>query len=244
MNNTLGLLLSDAPIKINDCIKLYQPTLRDIVYMTEERYNLILKIWTVPRKELIPEENEYTKSLDDLRVWVEYVISVPKMREVVEESCLVFFHKKIEFFPLTYTMYIGEGKDGCLLDLNLFLTIKTLFSKLDFSKPEKEDSQYKETDNMSERERRIYERMKAGEEKLNKIKYGDVNKDDLFGKQIVALVAIGHYTFKEVYDMTMLQFKYTLDKYIDIEKYELHTILSPYISSKDAENQENKHWIM
>ena len=95
---------------------------------------------------------------------------------------------------------------------------------------------------MSPRERKIYERMKAGREKLEKMKQtGD--KNDIFGKQIVGLVAIGHYTYKEVYDMTMLQFVTALRKYLDIQSYELRTQLSPYISSEDGKNQENKHWL-
>ena len=85
--------------------------------------------------------------------------------------------------------------------------------------------------------------MKAAEAKLNKIKHGDSGNNDIFGKQIVSLVAIGHYTYSQVYDMTMLQFTNLLMKYVDIERYELHTVLSPYISSKDAKSQENKHWL-
>ena len=105
------------------------------------------------------------------------------------------------------------------------------------------DQQYKETKKMSAREKEMLEKMKAAEAKLNRIKYGDSGANDVFGKQIVSLVAIGHYTFSQVYDMTMIQFTNLLMKYVDIERYELHTVLSPYISSKDAKSQENKHWL-
>lgn len=240
MNNTLGLLLCDQPIPINKNLKLYQPTVRDVVLIGEEHYSLLLKIWTLRREQLILEENIYTKELDDFQVWMGYIINSKTMRQALEESSLIFFHKKIEFFELTNTIYIGEGDSGCLLDLNLYLTLKSLFSKLDLNHSE-EDSQYKETEKMSARERKIYERMKAGQEKLRRIKGED--DTDIFGKQIVALVAIGHYTYKEVYDMTMLQFTTALRKYLDIERYELHTMLSPYISSKDSSAQENKHWL-
>ena len=86
--------------------------------------------------------------------------------------------------------------------------------------------------------------MKKAQAKLNAIKYGDSSGEDALGKQIVALVAIGNYTFEQVYNMTMLQFTMLLRKYLDIEKYEMHTLLSPYISSKDSSSQENKHWLM
>lgn len=241
-NNSLGLLLSGTPIKITSRLKFYQPTVRDVVTMGEENYNLLLRIWTITRDELIPEENEYTRDKDDYTIWFEYIISVPRMREALVESCLVFFRKKIEFLPLSHTISIGEGETGELLDLGLFLTIKSLFSKLT-QKRDDQEQQYKETKNMTAREKAMLEKMKAAEAKLNRIKNGESGKDDMFGKQIVALVAIGRYTFDEVYNMTMLQFSNLLMKYVDIERYELHTMLSPYISSKDAKSQDNKHWL-
>lgn len=241
-SNSLGLLLCGDPIKITSRLKFFQPTVRDVVTMGEERYNLLLKIWTVSRDELIPEENDYTQDKDDYTIWFEYIMSVPRMKEALEESCLIFFHKKIEFLPLTHTISIGEGESSELLDLGLYLTIKSLFSKL-VQKRDDKDQQYKETKKMSAREKEMLEKMKAAEAKLNRIKHGDSGTDDMFGKQIVSLVAIGHYTFEQVYDMTMLQFSNLLMKYVDIERYELHTVLSPYISSKDAKSQENKHWL-
>ena len=241
-SNSLGLLLSGEPIKITSRLKFYQPTVRDVVIMGEERYNLLLKIWTVSREELIPEENDYTQERDDYTIWFEYIMSVPKMQEALEESCLVFFRKKIEFLPLTRTISIGEGETSELLDLGLYLTVKSLFSKL-VEKRDDKDQQYKETKKMSAKEKEMLAKMKAAEAKLNKIKHGDSGGNDIFGKQIVSLVAIGHYTFSQVYDMTMLQFTNLLMKYVDIERYELHTVLSPYISSKDAKSQDNKHWL-
>ena len=241
-SNSLGLLLSGDPIKITSRLKFYQPTVRDVVTMGEERYNLLLRIWTVTRDELIPEENDYTQDKDDYIIWFEYIMSVPKMQEALEESCLVFFRKKIEFLPLTHTISIGEGESSELLDLGLYLTVKSLFSKL-VQKRDDKDQQYKETKKMSAKEKEMLEKMKAAEAKLNRIKHGDSGTDDVFGKQIVSLVAIGHYTYEQVYDMTMLQFTNLLMKYVDIERYELHTVLSPYISSKDAKSQDNKHWL-
>ena len=242
MNNSLGLLLCGDPIVITPRLKFYQPTVRDVVTMGEEQYNLLLKIWTVSRDDLIQEETDYTKSKNDFEVWLEYILAVPQMIEALETSCLIFFRKKIEFLPLSRTISIGEGEASELLDLGLYLTIKSLFSRLVQKKDDK-DQQYKETKNMSERERKMLEKMKAAEAKLNKIKHGESSANDIFGKQIVSLVAIGHYTYQQVYDMTMLQFTNLLMKYVDIERYELHTVLSPYISSKDAKSQDNKHWL-
>lgn len=241
---SLGLVLCDTPIEIVPGLKLYQPTVRDVVLIGEEHYNLLLRIWVLKREQLITEETEASLKLNDFEIWSNYMLNIPAMKEALEESCLIFFHKKIEFFPLSNTMYIGEEGTGLLLDLGLYLTLKALFSKLDYSQSTEEDekSQFKETKNMSAKERKLYERMKAGQAKLEKMKSSG-DKADIFGKQIAGLVAIGHYTYKEVYDMTMLQFMTALKKYLDIQSYELRTQLSPYISSEDAKNQENKHWL-
>ena len=241
-SNSLGLLLCGSPIEITPRLKFYQPTVRDVVTIGEEHYNLLLRLWIVEREELVPEENDYTIDKSDFEIWVEYMSSIPHMQDALEESCLIFFRKKIEFLPLSHTISIGEGESSELLDLGLFLTLKSLFSKL-VEKRDDKDQQYKETKNMSAREKEMLEKMKAAEAKLNKIKHGDSGTDDIFGKQIVSLVAIGHYSYEQVYDMTMLQCTNLLMKYVDIERYELHTVLSPYISSKDAKSQENKHWL-
>lgn len=247
MNNIdLALILSGAPIQITNNISIYQPTLRDIVIIGEERYNAMLKIWNVTRDKLIQEETEQSRMLDDFEIWKLYILQSPQMIELLEESCLVFFRKKIEFLPITNTMYIGETEQGDLLDLTLFMLLKTAFSKIDPSSNKKDDDneQYKETQNMSAVERRIYEQMKAGQAKLDKIKNKGKNMDDLLGRQIAGLAAIGHYTFKDIYDMTMLQFTTLLKKHIDVQNFELTTMLSPYMSSKDDNQEEkNKHWL-
>ena len=90
-SNSLGLLLSGTPIQITSQLKFYQPTVRDVVIMGEEHYNLLLKIWMIERDELIPEENEYTLAMNDFEIWFEYISTVPSMQEALEESCLVFF---------------------------------------------------------------------------------------------------------------------------------------------------------
>ena len=119
--NSLGLLLLDIPFTIAPNLKFYQPKVRDVVVMGEERYGLLTKIWSLERHQLVPTENEYTKALDDFAIWKEYIMSVPKMKDALEESCLVFFRKKIEFLPISNTIYIGEAENGPLHDLGLFL---------------------------------------------------------------------------------------------------------------------------
>jgi hypothetical protein len=106
---------------------------------------------------------------------------------------------------------------------------------------ESKDEQYKETDNMSDREREIMAKMRKSAEMLDRIKNGDKKVEDRLVKQIVSLVAIGHYTFEEVFNFTIVQMVYLLRKYVDIQQYELYTALSPYMDSKKT--QPVKHWL-
>ena len=105
----------------------------------------------------------------------------------------------------------------------------------------KDTEQYNKDSAKSERERKLLAKLEASEAKLNKIKNAENAPEDEFGRQIVALVAIGKYTFEEVYKLTMLQFIHLLRKYVDIEKYELFTLISPYMSGDST--SDNKHWL-
>ena len=109
------------------------------------------------------------------------------------------------------------------------------------SSASEEEGQYRETDNMSERERQMIEKMRAAEKKIEQTKNPDKKPEDYLGNRILGLVAVGGYTFEQVYNMTMLQFNMLLQKYVDIQTFELRTSLSPYISSD--EGQTNKFWL-
>ena len=68
---------------------------------------------------------------------------------------------KIEFFNMSSTIYIGEAASGVILDATFYLLMRELCQKLiPDSSASDEGKQYKETQNMSERERRLIEKMK------------------------------------------------------------------------------------
>ena len=104
-----------------------------------------------------------------------------------------------------------------------------------------DEGQYHETDNMSEREKQMIEKMKSSAQKIETINNPNKKPEDYLGNRILGLVAVGGYTFDQVYNMTMLQFNVLLQKYVDIQSFELRTSLSPYISSDDG--HENKFWL-
>lgn len=237
-----GLLLSGKPILLSNDIKFYQPTLQEIVDMGENRYWFLFNIWIIKRKELIVNETEETKKLSDYEIWKEYVFSVPDLKEQLKLSVFVFFKTKIEFFENSHTIYIGEKESGLFLNEKVYNIIRDIFNRLiSDSEASKEDDQYKETDNMSEREREMIRKMKSCAEKIEKTKNPDKKPEDNLGNKIVGLVAIGTYTFEQVYSMTMFQLNMLLKKYTDIQNFELRSMLSPYIDSKDS--QENKYWL-
>ena len=117
--------------------------------------------------------------------------------------------------------------------------MKELCIRITPSSSASEDAnQYKETENMSERERELIAKMKAAQQQIEGAK-GTLKPEDFLGDRVLGLVAVGGYTFEQVYNMTMLQFNMLLQKYIDIQSFELRTALSPYISSEDGQN-DNK----
>lgn len=237
----LGRLITNTPIPVVNNVYFYQTTVREVLDMGENMYWSLLKLWYLNRDDLISEETTETSAINDFELWKGVMMSTPEMKSRLATSVQVFLHTKIEFLPISNTIMIGEDDCPILLDEHFYFSMRNICSSLYELDSEKEDTQYKETKNMSARERQMIEKMRKREEQLNKIKNGEQDMDNRLVKQIISLVAIGHYTFEEVCDMTMVQIINLLKKYIDIQQYELYTILSPYMDSK--KNQAPKHWL-
>lgn len=239
---SLAKVLSGKPIPVTQGINFYQPTLEEITNMGETTYWSIVNLWTLKRKDIVAQENENTRALDDYTLWKAYLFSAPIFRQTFAISCNVLLKSKVEFYDLSGTIYIGEKSSGVILDETFYLLMRELcFRIIPESSASEEGSQYHETDNMSERERQMIEKMKAAEKKIEQTKNPDKKPEDYLGNRILGLVAVGGYTFEQVYNMTMLQFNMLLQKYVDIQTFELRTALSPYISSD--EGQTNKFWL-
>ena len=239
---SLAKVLSGKPIEVTQGIFFYQPTIQEITDMGETAYWSIINLWTLKRKDMIAQESEDTLALDDYTLWKAYLFSAPVFRQSLALSCKVLLKSKVEFFDISGTIYIGERSSGVILDETFYLLMKELCSRIiPQSSASEEEGQYRETDNMSERERQMIEKMRAAEKKIEQTKNPDKKPEDYLGNRILGLVAVGGYTFEQVYNMTMLQFNMLLQKYVDIQTYELRTSLSPYISSD--EGQTNKFWL-
>lgn len=242
--NNLGYLLTGKPIQITQGIYFYQPTIGEIVEMGEDLYWSLLNVWTLKREELIVQETDDSKQMDDYDIWNICLFSSPPIKEAFIKSCEILLKTKVEFFEISHTIYIGEKASGVILDAAFYLLVKELCQKVipNLSASD-EGKQYRKTDSMSERERRIIEKIEAGQKRVEDIKNQSQHdpKDNL-GHKVLGLVAVGHYTFEQVYNMTMLQFNLLLQKYVDIQSFELRTALSPYISSDEGQN-ENKFWL-
>lgn len=239
---SLATVLSGKPIPVTQGVNFYQPNLQEISDMGESTYWSLINVWTLKRKDMIQQENESTIGLDDYTLWKACVFSAPVFRQALIKSCSILLKSKVEFYDLSGTIYIGEKSSGAILDETFYLLMKELcFRIIPESSASDEGNQYHETDNMSERERQMIEKMKAAEKKIEQTKNPDKKPEDYLGNRILGLVAVGGYTFEQVYNMTMLQFDKLLQKYVDIQTFELRTVLSPYISSD--EGQTNKFWL-
>ena len=240
---SLAKVLLGQPIPITQSIYFYQPTIREIVEMGEDDYWILLNLWTLKRKDILQQETEESKAMDDFDVWKMYIFNRQEARDLLIKSCDVFLKSKVEFFDITGTIYIGEKENGSFLDETFYLWMRELCARISpDSGASDEGKQYRETDHMSEREKQLIAKMKSGEQKLAEARQSNVKPEDYLGNRITGLVAVGGYTYEQVYNMTMLQLDRLLKKYIDIQLFELKTVLSPYISSDEGQN-ENKFWL-
>lgn len=238
----LERLLSNTPIPILGNLKFRQPTIQEIADMGEDMYWSMIKIWCLTRADMVEQENEKTLQMSDLDIWKAFVFNSPDMQLRFLASVDCFLNRKVEFLPGANTIIIGEDDSTVVVDENFYLVMNDICTALsDLGSEEKEEEQYKETPNMSEREKQMIRKMKARQEKLKKIKSKDGNVENRLAKQIVSLVAIGEYTFDEVYNMTLVQMIYLLKKYVAIQNYVLYTGLSPYMDSKKSKPVE--HWL-
>lgn len=240
---SLAQVLSGKPLLIKEGLYFYQPSLQEIINMGETTYWSSLNLWTLKRSAIISEENEYTESLDDYELWKQYIMSNINLKRALSISCQILLKAKVEFFDISNTIYIGEKESGLILDNTFYLLMRELCFRIMPDESASEDSsQYKETEHMSERERQMIEKMKISEKKVEETKNPDKRPEDYLGNRILGLVAVGNYTFEQVYNMTMLQFNMLLKKYVDIQNFEIRSMLSPYISSEDGQDS-NKYWL-
>lgn len=239
---SLAKVLNGKPIPVLGDIKFYQPTIQEIIDIGESTYWASLSLWLLNREDLITGEDEHTRKLDDYEIWIWYVLNKPSIRKVFINSCDMLLREKVEFFDISGTIYIGEKKSGVILDKTFYLLMRELCSKIMPVDSASNDKQFKETKHMSDREREMIAKMKSSAKKIEETKNPDKKPEDFLGTRILGLVAVGGYTFEQVYNMTMLQFNMLLQKYVDIQTFELRTQLSPYISSEDGQNV-NKFWL-
>ena len=233
--------MTATPIPIARDISFYQPTMRQILNMGEESYWSLLKIWNLSRKELIQTETPETQEMSDWEIWTNVMLHTPQLKQQLICSADCFLHAKIEFLPISNTIMIGEADSLVLLDEKMYNSIQEISRSFFELMVDPQEDQYHETENMSERERQIIQKMKESAAKLDKIKNGERKTKDQLINQVISLVAIGHYAFNEVYDMTIVQMILLLKKYVAVQQYELYTVLSPYIDSKKG--QGVSHWL-
>lgn len=239
---SLAKVLSGKPLPLIGKIQFYQPTIQEIVDSGESSYWVSVSLWLLNRQDLVIEENEETRKLDDYNIWLLYVLNNPPIRKTLIKSCATLLREKVEFFDISGTIYIGEKESGVILDETFYLLMREMCSRIMPVDSASKDKQFQETKNMSERERKMIEKMKASAKKIEETKNPDRRPEDFLGNRILGLVAVGGYTFEQVYNMTMLQFNMLLQKYVDIQTFELRTQLSPYISSEE-DQKGNKFWL-
>lgn len=240
---SLDRILSGKPILLTNKVYFYQPTVQEVSDMGEGLYWSAINLWSLERKDMVTQETEQSKQFSDYEIWKMNMFGSEGMKKSLGTACQILLKSKIEFFDYSGTIYIGEEDSGVFLDEPFYNVMRDICKKIIdvcTSASDNKDVQYKETDNMSEREKEMLQKMRASEKLLE----ADDNPhpEDALGRRILALTAIGKYTLEQVYNMTMLQINLLLKKYLDIQTFELQTQLSPYISSEDKQDKM-KSWL-
>ena len=127
---SLGVILSGAPIPINENLGFYQPTLLEVMELGEAQYWSLLKIWDLTKEEMMGDKVKMASSLSDFDVWMAYCFGVPDFQERVLKSVSLFLHTKIEFLPISNTIMIGEGDSLILFEQDLYEQIRGIVKSL------------------------------------------------------------------------------------------------------------------
>ena len=133
------------------------------------------------------------------------------------------------------SIFIGELESGIELTEELFSEIQSVIKQITLQK--EEDEKIKNAPR-SKRAQEIHDKIVQGQKRLEEIK--KENGEDELANQIVALVGHG-FSYNEVFDMTLIQFKAVLEKLVQIENYNITSLLSPYVDKKHK--GKNKHWL-
>ena len=230
-----ALLLSGEGIKINNVVTIYQPTVRDVAHLGNERYGSLYAVWGLQRKDLIKEETDETWNLEDFDVYKKVMCYNLDLQKVFKDSVLFFIHKKVEFLKMQNSIFIGELESGVELTEELFSEIQGVIKLITSQKEEDIKTQNAPR---SKKAQEIHDKIVSGQKRLDEIKRE--SGIDTLSNQIVALAAHG-WKFEDIYDMTLIQFRAVLEKIVQIENYNITSMLSPYMDKKHK--GKNKHWL-
>lgn len=231
----IPLLLSGERIILQRGIGIFHPTIKDISILGYERFGQLCSIWNLKRSDLLKEETDETWNLEDWDVIKKFLFFDLSLQKIFSDSVLFFLHKKVEYLKMSNSIFIGELESGIELTEELFSEIQNVIRQITLQKDEEQNSKNVQR---SKRAQEIHDKIVEGQKKLDEFNK-EKGRDEL-SSQIVSLVAHG-FSYNDVYNMTLFQFKALLEKIVQIENYKITTLLSPYIDKKNK--GKNKHWL-
>lgn len=93
----ISKILTGEGIELNSKITIFQPTVKDIVILGNERFGNLYAIWNLSRKDLVPEETDETWNLEDWDVYKKFIIYDLNLQKYLKtlfySSCI----KKLSF---------------------------------------------------------------------------------------------------------------------------------------------------
>ena len=132
----ISKILTGEGIELNSKITIFQPTVKDIVILGDERFGNLYAIWNLSRKDLVPEETDETWNLEDWDVYKKFIIYDLNLQKIFKDSVLFFMHKKVEFLKMQNSIFIGELESGIELTEELFSEIQSVIKQITSQKEE------------------------------------------------------------------------------------------------------------
>lgn len=230
MNDDICIkLLLREPIYIKDMGALYQPLIKDIVEIGEEKLNKYIGAISISKELLI---NAHEKDLDNITNFdIIFTLSNNHYRKTIIEAIQFFTGQKVNF--LQEVRFITVGKQGRLHKDNYDEFVDIVLKMFNRKRVK---SEHKKTDKMSAKQKEIYD-------KITKHRKEQEEKNRLSLTDIINIVKHGGSSFitkEEIKNMTYFELMKCFETIISKSNYEEFLM---YRTSPNFKVEESvQHW--
>lgn len=230
-------LLAGVPKDIGVC-KVYPLSIGDIVKIGEETYNEYLSVLMFDKDSLnletaTQDELDEINNTSNYEILLSFCLHDEPLRKNLMKAFCVFLMEEINYHQNGF-FYIGELKNGRIIQPNDFEKIKVILQKQNYLQEKK-----KEFKSANDKTAAIKEKMRQAKERIQKLK-----KDDQIGlSDIVSIVSTysNDINVLSVWKLTIYQLYMCYMRISIWDEYHCNFTLLPHVEDKKGLNLD-KHW--